>query len=140
METPPGVLDVRRVNSGDWRRAVFGAVNLHAGATAVAEFFSRLTDPEGPVRELLGPDLHAEYIAPQVTGHDEVFGTTVTWSLGLIRDRHKIAKGGVGGSAAWWSARYGHGAAFLTRRLDDLSRVAEIAAALGDDLTVVGEE
>ncbi|MEV0197121.1 hypothetical protein [Nonomuraea sp. NPDC050691] len=52
----------------------------------------------------------------------------------------KIAKGGIGGSAAWWSRRHRHGAAYLTRRLDDHSRAAEIAAALGDDLTVVGED
>ncbi|NSC25228.1 beta-lactamase family protein [Streptomyces albus subsp. chlorinus] len=139
LATPPGVLDPARMNSTEWRRAVFGAVNLHATATSVAAFFSRLTDPDGPVRALLGPELHATYLASQVTGHDEVFGTTVTWTPGFVRDRVKIAKGGIGGSAAWWSIRHGHGVAYLTRRLGDHSRAARIAAALGDDLTVMGE-
>lgn len=65
--TPPGALTgdtsrrqgVRRVNSRDWRQAVFGAVKLHASATAMAVCFSRPTDSEGSVRELPGPDLHA---------------------------------------------------------------------------------
>ncbi|WP_343952195.1 hypothetical protein [Nonomuraea longicatena] len=49
-------------------------------------------------------------------------------------------QGGIGGSAAWWSIGHRHGAAYLTRRLADHSRAAEIAAALGDDLSVVGED
>jgi hypothetical protein len=51
-------------------------------------------------RELLGPELHAELLASQVTGYDEVFCARLTWTLGFIRDRSKIAKGGIGGSAA----------------------------------------
>ncbi|RVX38696.1 beta-lactamase [Nonomuraea polychroma] len=94
----------------------------------------------GPVRALLGPQSHAELLAPQVTDFDDVFGTRITWTLGFVRDQGKIAKGGIGGSAAWWSRKHHHGCAYLTRRLDDHSRAAEIAAALGDDLTVVGED
>ncbi|MFD7287153.1 serine hydrolase domain-containing protein [Streptomyces sp. NPDC059863] len=139
LETPAGVLDVERMNSRAWRQAVFGGVNLHATATAVAEFFSRLTSADGPVRGLLGADLHTEYLSSQVTGHDAVFGTTLTWTPGFLRDRAKIAKGGIGGSAAWWSIEHSHACAYLTRRLDDHSRAARIAAALGDDLTVVPE-
>ncbi|MFE0172957.1 serine hydrolase domain-containing protein [Streptomyces sp. NPDC059002] len=140
LRTPAGALDVRRVNAPAWRRAVFGGVNLHATASGVARFFSVLTEPEGPVGALLGPELHAEYLAPQVTGHDEVFGTRVTWTLGLLRDPGKIAKGGIGGSAAWWSREHRHACAYLTRRLDDHSRAAAVAAALGDDLTVRAED
>lgn len=140
LRIPAGALDIRRVNSTPWRQAVFGAVNLHTSATAMAEFFSRLTDEQGPVRTLLGPDLHAGLLASQVTDFDEVFGTRITWTLGFVRDRGKIAKGGIGGSAAWWSLKHRHGCAYLTRRLEDHSRAAEIAAALGDDLTVVGED
>lgn len=140
LRIPAGVLDVERVNSRAWRQSVFGAVNLHTTATAMAEFFSRLTSEDGPVRELLGPRLHTELLGSQVTGYDEVFGTEITWTLGFVRDKGKIAKGGIGGSAAWWSLRHGHACAYLTRRLDDHSRAAEIAAALGDDLTVVGED
>jgi CubicO group peptidase (beta-lactamase class C family) len=140
LRVPDGALDTARTNSRAWRQAVFGATNLHTTATAMAAFFSRLTDADGPLRRLLGPELHAELLAPQVTGHDEVFGTRITWTLGFVRDHGKIAKGGLGGSAAWWSRRHGHGCAYLTRRLDDHARAADIAAALGDDLAVVGED
>ncbi|WP_017587414.1 serine hydrolase domain-containing protein [Nocardiopsis ganjiahuensis] len=137
LTVPEGPLDTGAVNSRAWRRSVFGGVNLHTSATAVAGFLSRATDPDGPLRALLGPELHEEYLAPQATGHDDVFGTELTWTLGFLRDDAKIAKGGIGGSAAWWSLRHGHACAYLTRRLDDHSRVARIAEALGDDLSVM---
>ncbi|MFJ9582234.1 serine hydrolase domain-containing protein [Streptomyces acidicola] len=137
---PHGALETERTNSRTWRQSVFGAVNLHTTATAMAAFFSRLTSEDGPVCRLLGPELHSELLASQITGHDEVFGTRITWTLGLVRDKGKIAKGGIGGSAAWWSLRHHHACAYLTRRLDDHSRAARIATALGDDLTVVGED
>ncbi|BBJ45223.1 EstA family serine hydrolase [Streptomyces antimycoticus] len=140
LQIPAGALDTERANSRAWRQSVFGAVNLHTTATAMAAFFSRLTNEDGPVRELLGRRLHTEFLAPQVTDYDEVFGTEITWTLGFVRDKGKIAKGGIGGSVAWWSLRHHHACAYLTRRLDDHSRAAEIAAALGDDLTVVGED
>ncbi|MEV4174279.1 serine hydrolase domain-containing protein [Nonomuraea sp. NPDC049709] len=140
LQIPDGTLDVGRANSRAWRQSVFGAVNLHTTATAMARFFSELTGADGRVHALLGPHLHAELLASQVTDFDEVFGTRLTWTLGFVRDRGKIAKGGIGGSAAWWSLRHHHGCAYLTRRLDDHSRAAEIAAALGDDLAVVGED
>lgn len=136
LEIPAGPLELATVNSARWRRSVFGAVNLHTSASSAARFFGGLTDPAGPVAELLGPEVHREFLAPQATGHDEVFGTELTWTLGLLRDRTKIAKGGIGGSAGWWSAERGHGVAYLTRGLADHSRVAEIATALGDDLSV----
>jgi hypothetical protein len=47
-----------------------------------------------------------------------------------------IGLGGIGGSAAWWSLRNQHAVAYVTRRLHDFSRAAEIAAALGDDITI----
>ncbi|MFG2730201.1 serine hydrolase domain-containing protein [Streptomyces canus] len=140
LEIPDGVLDTARTNSPAWRQSVFGATNLQTTASSTAEFFSRLTSVDGPVRGLLGPELHAELLAAQVTDFDEVFGTRLTWTLGFVRDKGKIAKGGIGGSAAWWSLRHGHACAYLTRRLDDHGRAARIAAALGDDLTVVGED
>ncbi|NYI04571.1 serine hydrolase domain-containing protein [Allostreptomyces psammosilenae] len=140
LRIPAGALDVGRTNSRPFRQALFGAVNLHTTATAMAAFFADLTGDDGPVRRLLGAELHDDLLASQVTDHDEVFGTRITWTLGFVRDRGKIAKGGIGGSAAWWSTRNRHGCAYLTRRLDDHSRAAEIAAALGDDLTVVGED
>lgn len=140
LEIPAGALDTGRVNSRAWRQSVFGAVNLHTTATAMAAFFSHLTGEDGPVRHLLGPQLHTELLTSQVTDYDEVFGTEITWTLGFVRDKGKIAKGGIGGSVAWWSLRHHHACAYLTRRLDDHSRAAEIAAALGDDLTVMRED
>ena len=137
---PDGALDIGRIDSRAWRQSVFGAVNLQTTASSMAAFFASLTDPNGPVRRLLGPELHAEFVSSQITGHDEVFGTRVTWTLGLIRDQGKIAKGGIGGSAAWWSLGNRHACAYVTRRLDDHARAAQIAAALGDDLTIVGED
>ncbi|WP_030755299.1 EstA family serine hydrolase [Streptomyces sp. NRRL F-5135] len=137
---PVGALDPERTNSRAWRQSVFGAVNMYTTASATAAFFSRLTSEDGPVHQLLGPRLHTELLTPQVTDFDEVFGTRLTWTLGFVRDKGKIAKGGIGGSAAWWSRRHRHACAYLTRRLDDHSRAARIATALGDDLTVVGED
>ncbi|MFE0425341.1 serine hydrolase domain-containing protein [Streptomyces sp. NPDC058953] len=136
LRIPAGPLDPDTVNSAVWRRSAFGAVNLHTNASSVARFFAGLTGEDGPMARLLGPEVHREFLAPQVTGHDEVFGTELTWTLGLLRDRTKIAKGGIGGSAGWWSFERGHGVAYLTRGLADHARVAAIATALGDDLSV----
>ncbi|MFD9949019.1 serine hydrolase domain-containing protein [Nonomuraea sp. NPDC059023] len=140
LQIPAGALDTTRTNAIPWRQAVFGAVNLQSTATTIARFFSHLTDPAGPVGQLLGRELHEELLAAQVTDFDEVFGTRITWTLGFVRDSGKIAKGGIGGSAGWWSRTHGHAAAYLTRHLADHSRAAEIAGALGDDLRVVGED
>ncbi|WP_431873133.1 serine hydrolase domain-containing protein [Nocardiopsis eucommiae] len=137
LAVPDGPLDPALVNSEAWRGSVFGAVSLHASATGLARFLDGITDEDGPLRALLGREAHEEYLAPQATGYDEVFGTELTWTLGFLRDDAKIAKGGIGGSAVWRSLRHGHSCAYLTRRLDDHSRAAAIAAALSDDLSVV---
>lgn len=136
LALPVGALDPARLNSPDWHRAVFGASGLHASATALARFYAGLTAPDGPVRRLLGPRLHADFLASQVCGHDEVVGTTVNWALGLFRTDSFIGLGGFGGSAAWWSLRNDHAVGYVTRRLHDHSRIAEIAAELGDDLNL----
>ncbi|WP_229865271.1 serine hydrolase domain-containing protein [Streptomyces spinoverrucosus] len=101
LQIPAGILDTERTNSRAWRQSVFGAVNLHTTATAMARFFAGLTSEDGPVRELLGQQLHPELLRSQVTEYDEVFGTRITWTLGFVRDKGKIAKGGIGGCAAW---------------------------------------
>ncbi|MGH3775954.1 MAG: serine hydrolase domain-containing protein [Pseudonocardiaceae bacterium] len=136
LAVPDGSLELTRLNSAAWRRSVFGAINLHASATALAGFYASLTSADGPVRRLLGQELHAEYLGSQVCGHDETVGTTVNWTLGFLRTSSFIGLGGLGGSAAWWSLRHDHAVAYVTRRLHDHSRVAEIAAALGDDITM----
>jgi CubicO group peptidase (beta-lactamase class C family) len=136
VEVPDGILDVARMNSPEWRRSVFGSVNLHITASSVAKFFADVNDPKGRARGLLGQELLTEFLTPQVRRHDEVFQTTLTWTLGLIRDEVKIAKGGLGGSAAWWSLKHDHACAFLTRRLEDMSRAGQLAIAVDDDLSI----
>jgi len=134
LAVPAGVLDPARLNSDGWRRGVFGAVNLHASASALAAFYGSLTSADGPVRALLGPKLHDEYLSVQVCGKDATVGRSVAWTLGPLRTDAIIGLGGLGGSAAWWSLRHGHGVAYVTRRLHEFSRVAEIAAALDDNI------
>ncbi|WP_053718289.1 serine hydrolase domain-containing protein [Saccharothrix sp. NRRL B-16348] len=136
LAIPAGALDPARLNSPDWHQAVFGASGLHASATALAKFYASLTAEDGPVRRLLGAELHAEYLTSQVCGYDEVVGTTVNWTLGLFRTDSFIGLGGFGGSAAWWSLRNDHAVGYVTRRLHDHSRIAEIAAVLGDDINL----
>jgi hypothetical protein len=58
-----------------------------------------------------------------VTDFDEVFGTRITWTLGFVRDHGKIAKGGIGGSAAWVSTAKGYSCAYVTRGLATHERV-----------------
>lgn len=134
LAVPAGSADASRLNSTAWRQAVFGAINLHASATALAGFYAHLTRTDGPVRRLLGPQLHGEYLRTQICGNDETVATTVNWTLGFLRTPSFIGLGGLGGSAAYWSLRNGHAVAYVTRHMHDHARVAKIAAALGDDL------
>jgi CubicO group peptidase (beta-lactamase class C family) len=134
LAVPAGALDPARLNSSAWRRAVFGAINLHASAAGLAKFYATLTSADGPVRRLLGEELHSEYLRSQACGHDETVGISVNWTLGPLRTDAFIGLGGLGGSAAYWSLRHDHAVAYVTRRLHDHARVAEIAAVLDDDL------
>jgi CubicO group peptidase (beta-lactamase class C family) len=134
LATPPGTVDPARINTAEWRQAVFGAINLHASASALAQFYASLTSPDGPVRQLLGPELHAEYIGSQVCGYDQTVGLSINWTLGFLRTDNFIGLGGLGGSAAYWSFRHDHAVGYVTRRLHDHARVAEIAALLDDNI------
>lgn len=124
LTRPPGLLDPSVVNSDRFRRLSFSAVNLHTSARALAGFYAGLTDPAGPVADLLGPELHRAYLEPAASGFDLVLGREVTWTLGLQRDDGsdggedgELGMGGAGGSAGWWSPRGEHGAAYVTRGL-----------------------
>jgi CubicO group peptidase (beta-lactamase class C family) len=136
FKAPAGTLDPDRLNSADWRRSVFGAIGLHASAAAVAKFYAGLTDPAGPVRRLLGEELHADYLDSQVCQTDETVGISLNWTLGPLRTDSFIGLGGLGGSAAYWSLRHNHAVGYVTRRLQDHGRVAEIAAALDDNISI----
>lgn len=134
LATPEGTVDPARLNTREWRKAVFGAINLHASASGLAQFYASLTSPDGPVRGLLGPDLHAEYVGSQARGYDQTIGLSVDWTLGFLRTDNFIGLGGLGGSAAYWSFRHDHAVAYVTRRLHDHARVGEIAAVLDDNI------
>ncbi len=136
LRRPAGLLDLERLNTQEWRQAVFGAINLHTSATALGSFYSGLTSPEGPVRTLLGEELHAEFLASQARGFDETVGISVDWTLGPLRTPNFVGLGGLGGSAAWWSFRHDHAVGYVTKRLHDHMRVAQIAIALGDDINM----
>jgi CubicO group peptidase (beta-lactamase class C family) len=130
---PEGALEPARLNTDQWRRAVFGAINLHASAAGLARFYSTLTDPDGPVAGLLGSKLHAEYLAPQVCDVDGTVGISLQWTLGPLRTDAIIGLGGIGGSAGYLSLHNGHGVGYVTRRLQDHARLGALAAVLGDD-------
>ncbi|HET9420962.1 MAG TPA: serine hydrolase domain-containing protein [Nocardioides sp.] len=136
LQRPAGLLDLERLNTDEWRQSVFGAINLHTSASALGGFYARLTSPDGPVRRLLGEQLHAEFLASQACGFDQTVGISVNWTLGPLRTPHFVGLGGLGGSAAWWSFRHDHAVGFVTKRLHDHARVAQIAAALGDDINM----
>jgi CubicO group peptidase (beta-lactamase class C family) len=136
LQRPAGLLDLERLNTDEWRQSVFGAINLHASATALGRFYSQLTSPDGPVRMLLGEELHREFLASQACGLDQTVGISVNWTLGPLRTPSFVGIGGLGGSAAWWSFRHEHAVGYVTKRLHDHARVAQIAVALGDDINM----
>ncbi len=126
-----------RINSAAFRQSAFGAMGLHASARALARFYGSLTDTDGPVRRLLGAELHDGFLITQVCALDETIGARVNWTLGCLRTDAFVGLGGFGGSAAYWSYTNDHALAYVTRRLHDHSRVGEIAFALGDNLNKV---
>jgi CubicO group peptidase (beta-lactamase class C family) len=115
MTRPPGLLDPAVLGSERWRTTSFPAIGLHASALGLASFYGQLVD--GSVRELLGEELHREYVGPQVTGHDLLLDREVTWTLGFQVDGDDIGMGGAGGSSGWWSFGGRYAAAFVTRGL-----------------------
>lgn len=136
LRRPAGLLDLDRLNTKEWRQSVFGAINLHTSATALGAFYGELTSPEGPVRTLLGEQLHEEFLASQACGFDQTVGISLNWTLGPLRTPNFVGLGGIGGSAAWWSYRHDHAVGYVTKRLHDHARVAQIAIALGDDINM----
>ncbi|GAA3830656.1 serine hydrolase domain-containing protein [Nocardioides panacisoli] len=136
---PPGLLDPVVLNSERWRRTSFAAISLHASARGLARLYADLVPADGPVAELLGPDLHAELLRPQRTGVDGVIGREVTWTLAFQRDdlpggRSEIGMGGAGGCSGWVSVGSdgtpGYAAAYVTRGLGDHDRGDQVWRAL----------
>jgi CubicO group peptidase (beta-lactamase class C family) len=120
MTRPPGLLDPAVLASERWRTTSFPAIGLHASARGLATFYGGLM--EGSVKELLGAELHHEYVAPQVTGHDLLLDREVTWTLGFQLDGDDVGMGGAGGSSGWWSFTGDYAAAYVTRGLGSHDR------------------
>jgi CubicO group peptidase (beta-lactamase class C family) len=127
---PEGLLDVGVLNSERFRRTSFPAVALHASARGLAAFYGDLVDPDGAVASLLGPALHAAYLAPAATGRDRILDRDVTWTLGFQVDDEDIGMGGAGGSSAWWSFGGSYAAAYVTRGLGNHDRGEAVWEAL----------
>lgn len=119
LAVPHGAMDMSRINSTDFRQSTFAAINLHASARGLARFYSTITQVDGPLRELLGEQLHTEFVTTQVTAVDETIQERVNWTLGMFRTDNFIGMGGLGGSAAYWSFTNNHAVAYVTRRLHD---------------------
>lgn len=134
LSRPLGAMDPERINSAAFRQSSFGAINLHTSARALAGFYATVTDPDGPVRELLGEKLHTEYLTVQVTDLDQTVQERVNWTLGMFRTDNFLGMGGLGGSAGYWSFTNDHGVAYVTRRLHDHARIGQIAWSMGDNL------
>jgi CubicO group peptidase (beta-lactamase class C family) len=117
MTRPAGLLDPAVLGSERWRTTSFPAIGLHASARGLATFYGQLMDDDGAVARLLGPELHAAYLAPQVTGHDLLLDREVTWTLGFQVDNVDLGMGGAGGSGAWFSFGGQYAAAYVTRGL-----------------------
>ncbi|WP_116953179.1 serine hydrolase domain-containing protein [Jiangella endophytica] len=134
LSRPLGAMDMTRINSAAFRQSTFAAINLHTSARALAGFYATVTNPDGPLRELLGEKLHAEFVTTQVTDVDQTVQERVNWTLGMFRTDHFIGMGGLGGSAGYWSFTNDHAVAYVTRRLHDHGRIGQIALSMGDNL------
>jgi len=134
LALPYGAMDMARINSTEFRRSTFGAINLHTSARALARFYSTVADPDGPLRELLGEPLHTAFITTQVTAVDQTVQERVNWTFGMFRTDNFAGMGGLGGSAGYWSFTNDHAVGFVTRRLHDHARIGQIAWSLSDNL------
>lgn len=134
LSRPSGALDMARINSTEFRQSTFGAINLHTSAQGLATFYAHVVDPAGPLRALLGSELHDEFVRPQVTDVDQTVRERVTWTLGMFRTDSFIGLGGLGGSAGYWSFTNDHAVAYVTKRLHSHARIGQIAMAMGDNL------
>ena len=109
------------VNDRAWRQAEVPAVNGHATARGLAEFWQAFLDGRLP----------ADVGTPAVTGHDLFVDETVTWTLAGGRiDGPDTGMGGLGGQ--WAAARPERRLAwsFLTTHAGDGDRAQHVEDAL----------
>jgi CubicO group peptidase (beta-lactamase class C family) len=120
VANPAGARDLAVVNSDLWRRAAVPAVNLHATASAIAQFYAALLDGRLP-----------DLAVPQYTGMDLFLESEVTWGLGVQFEADGTwGHGGLGGNAGWADPVHGLAIGYVTRRLGDFTAVDRIEAAL----------
>ena len=129
LTRPPGALDPAVLNGPAWRRCEFGAIGMHATARGLARAYAAWARPDGPVADLLGPDLWQQSLAPQVTGHDVVIDQEVSWSLTGQVDGDDAGMGGIGGSGAYLTVGGRYAVAYVTRRLADHARMDAVEQA-----------
>ncbi len=129
---PPGLLDTEVLNSERFRRCSFPAISAHASARGIARFYADLAAPDGPVAQLVGPQLHRGVITAQATGLDRVIGREVSWTLGMQVDEEDLGMGGAGGCAGWLSLEGGEAVGVVTRGLGDDTLADDVWASLQD--------
>jgi len=134
LSAPIGRLDPQHVNSPESRRASFPADGLFTSASSLAKFYADLPLVDGRLATLLGPALHAEFLAPQATGFDRFLMADASWSLGLRISNNEYGMGGIGGSCAWYSPRLNYAMAYVTRGLGGFDRADAVADAAEDVL------
>jgi CubicO group peptidase (beta-lactamase class C family) len=117
LDNPPGMLRLDVVNSREWRAAEIPAVNGHADARAIADFYRR-----APILD--------EAIRPQATGRDVLLDMDVTWGLGFGLLDGGFGMGGIGGSLGWADPGRGVALAYVTTRMGGFDRAEALERAL----------
>ncbi|MFZ0323656.1 MAG: serine hydrolase domain-containing protein [Actinomycetes bacterium] len=142
LTQPQGALEVRVLNHPRWRQAEFPAIGMHASARGVVALYAQLLTPDGPLAQILGPEVFDGLVEPQAHGWDRTLEREVTWTLGMQRDGGDVGMGGIGGSVGFASLDKGYAFAYVTRTLGDHARVdalvTEVEAALARDRRPTG--
>ena len=133
---PPGLLDLRVVNSQAWRAAEIPAVNGHGTAEAVAGFYAGLLNggESGGVR-LVSREIVEAMTAGERTAPDLLLEEKVTWGLGVGVDRDGYGMGGLGGSVGLGDPKLGLAEAYVTRQMGTHDRADAMDAAVRAALT-----
>ena len=130
LRIPESALELDVLNSESWRTGSFPAIGLHASAASLAEFYSTLASPTGPVARILGATLHREYLAVHSDGFDGFLNEPAQWTLGLKRDGATLGMAGIGGSVGWQVSDLDYSCGFVTRTLSGTDRAGELRLAL----------
>jgi CubicO group peptidase (beta-lactamase class C family) len=131
MSNPPGMLDLAVVNGDAWRAAEIAAVNGHGTARAVARFYAGLlAGGQLDGLRLVTPETVAAMTAGELSAHDPVLGSEMTWGLGVWVEHDGYGMGGLGGSLGMADPALDLAQAYVTRRLADHARADAMDAAV----------